>query len=99
LNDHGTSPNETAAIFNISSPALIRKWRIQVDSQGIDALKSKKKGRPTVKKKTKKTTAVSGSVEALQAEIDHLRMEVAYLKKLNALVQKKETLPTKTKRK
>jgi transposase len=26
--DNGTSPNETAVIFNISSPATIRKWRI-----------------------------------------------------------------------
>ncbi|OIK08804.1 hypothetical protein BIV60_25505 [Bacillus sp. MUM 116] len=29
INVHGTSPNETAAIFNITSPALIREWRIQ----------------------------------------------------------------------
>jgi transposase len=99
MNDHGTSPNETAAIFKITSPALIRKWRIQFETQGIDALESKKKGRLTMKKKSKKITTVEGSVEALQAEIEDLRMEIAYLKKLNALVQNKEKLQSETKRK
>lgn len=97
MNDHGTSPNETAAIFKISSPALIRKWRIQFETQGIDALELKKKGRPTVKKETKKTTPIEGSVEALQEEIQDLRMEIAYLEKLKALFQKKEKLQSKTK--
>jgi transposase len=99
MNDHGTSPNETAAIFKITSPALIRKWRIQFESQGIDALESKKKGRPLVKKEKKESISDEGSVEALQAEIERLRMENAYLKKLNALVQSKEKLQSKTKRK
>jgi transposase len=97
MNDHGTSPNETAAIFKITSPALIRKWRRQFESQGIDALESKKKGRPLVKKEKKESIPVEGSVEALQAEIERLRMENAYLKKLNALVQSKEKLQSKTK--
>ncbi|PFJ53305.1 hypothetical protein COJ02_21165 [Bacillus thuringiensis] len=39
-----TSPNETAVIFKISSPGLIRKWRIQLHQKGVDALKPKKKG-------------------------------------------------------
>lgn len=39
------------------------------------------------------------SIEALQAENERLRMENNYLKKLNALVQKKKTSQTKTKRK
>ncbi len=96
---HGTSPNETAAIFQIPSPGLIRKWRIQFLSRGIDALKPKKKGRPTMKKENKNVALVEGSVEALQQEVERLRMENAYLKKLNALVQSKEKLQTKTKRK
>jgi transposase-like protein len=96
MNDHGTSPNETAMIFNISSPSMIRKWRIQFQSQGIDALESKKKGCQTMKKETKKSTPVEGSIESLQAEVERLRMENTYLKKLNALVQNKEKSPNKT---
>jgi transposase-like protein len=99
MNDHGTSSNETAAIFNIPSSGLIRKWRIQFAEQGEDALISKHKGRPTMKKNTKKSNPVEGSVEALQEELERLRMENAYLKKLNALVQNKEKSPNKTKHK
>ncbi|MNR58568.1 hypothetical protein D3C85_1795990 [compost metagenome] len=57
-----------------------------------------KKGRPSLKKENKQSVP-EGSPEALQAEIERLRMENAYLKKLNALVQSKEKLRSKTKRK
>ncbi len=50
-------------------------------------------------KQTKKQSPVEGSLEALQAENERLRMENVFLKKLNALVQEKETLRRKTKRK
>jgi transposase len=102
MNENGASPNEAAVIFNISSPALIRKWRIQLSTIGIDALVTKKKGRPSMKKENKKqtiNTPAEGSVEALQAELEQLRMENAYLKKLNALVQNKEKSPNRTKHK
>ncbi|MDC0764154.1 IS3 family transposase [Brevibacillus sp. AG] len=88
MKNHGTSPNETAAIFQISSPRLIRKWRSEFQSQGIDALKPKKKRRPAVKKENKKVTPVEGSVEALQAEVERLRMENAYFKKVEYLSSK-----------
>ena len=47
--------------------------------------------------KQPKQTPVAGSTEALQAEIERLRMENEYLKKLNALVRSKEKSPKKTK--
>ncbi|MDQ0176103.1 putative nuclease with TOPRIM domain [Bacillus chungangensis] len=50
-------------------------------------------------KLSKKLVPTEGSVEALQAELEQLRMENAYLKKLNALVQSKEKSPNKTKHK
>ena len=72
-------------------------------SKGLDALEPKKKGRPSMKKETKKIESQKsiseGSVEALQAKIERLEMENAYLKKLNALVQMQEKLQTKSKRK
>ena len=99
-NENGVSSNEVAAIFNISSPALIRKWIIQLKTSGYDALFSKKKEHPSMKNVTSKQpkqTPVEGSPEALQAEINRLRMENEYLKKLNALVQAKGKSPKKTK--
>jgi transposase-like protein len=102
MNETGTSSIDTAAIFNISSPGMIRNWKKKYEDGGYDALVSKKKGRPSMKKDTKKTTKpapVKGLVEELEARIKQLEMENAYLKKLNALVQMQEKLPTKSKRK
>jgi len=102
MNEHGTSVRETAAAFNIASHSTILSWQRSLELHGIDALQPKKKGRPSMKKdlkEQKNQTLVEGSVEALQAEVDRLRMENAYLKKLNALVQNKGKSPNKTKRK
>ncbi len=103
MNEHGTSIRETAAIFNIPSYETLRQWKVAYETEGYDALQSTKKGRPSMKNKnsnTKKNQApVPESIEALQAENERLRMEVAYLKKLNALVQNKEKSPNKTKHK
>jgi len=96
--EHGTSIREAAAIFNIPTHSLLSRWKKELETQGVDALNSKKKGRPSMKKE-KHPAPVEGSVEALQAEVERLRMENAYLKKLNALVQSKEKLRSKTKRK
>lgn len=74
----------------------------QLETQGIDALQSKKKGRPFMKKesnKQSKQALTEGSIEALEARIKQLEMENEYLKKLNALVQNKEKSQNKTKRK
>jgi len=102
MNENGTSPNETAAIFNIPDPSTIRKWRRVFEKEGIDGLQLRKKGRPFMKKESIKQTKqvpAEGSVNALEARIKQLEMENAYLKKLNALVQSKEKSPNKTKRK
>ena len=102
MNETGTSSIDTAALFNISSSGMIRNWKKKFEIGGYDALVSKKKGRPSMKKETKRTmksTPTEGSVEALEARIKQLEMENAYLKKLNTLVQMQEKLPIKSKRK
>ncbi|MGE7920145.1 helix-turn-helix domain-containing protein [Viridibacillus sp. NPDC093762] len=102
MNETGTSSINAAALFNISSPGMIRNWKMKFEIGGYDALVSKKKGRPSMKKETKRTTkpiSAKRSVEALEARIKQLEMENAYLKKLNTLVQKQEKLPIKSKRK
>jgi transposase len=103
MNEHGTSIIETAAIFNLSSESILWNWHNTLNTQGWAALKAKKKGRPAMKKDNQKPTnntiPAEGSVEALRAELEWLRMENAYLKKLNALVQSKGNATNKTKRK
>ena len=99
--EHGMSLRETAAFFNISSPSTLNSWQKQFEAKGFDALQSKKKGRPSMKKESnqqRKETPVKGSTDALEARIKELEMENEYLKKLNALVQNKEKSPNKTKR-
>jgi len=96
--EYGTSLREAAAIFNIPTHSILSRWKKELETEGVDALRSKKKGRPSMKEEKKPTPAV-GSTEALQAELERLRMENAYLKKLNALVQSKEKSLSKTKRK
>jgi transposase len=97
--ENGTSVRETAAIFNIASHSSLLSWQKRLELQGIDALQPMKKGRPSMNKDLKELTnqtLVEVSVEALRAEVERLRMENAYLKKLNALVQNKGKSPKKT---
>ena len=102
MTENGASLDDTAAIFNIPAPSSILVWKNQFQTNGIDALQSKKKGRPSMKKestKQPKQKPAEGTVEALEARIKQLEMENEYLKKLNALVQNKEKSSSKTKRK
>ena len=98
IKETGTSIRETAAIFNIATHSTIQKWLKSFELHGIDALKLTQKGRPSMKKETKKPKSVEES-EALRTENERLRMENAYLKKLQALIQEKEKSQKKTKRK
>ncbi|KAB2328623.1 IS3 family transposase, partial [Bacillus mesophilum] len=89
--ENGTSLLETAAIFNISAPSTLSVWRKQFETQGSDALQSKKKGRPSMKKDTNqkpKQPLIEGSKEALEARIKQLEMENEYPKKVECLSSK-----------
>ncbi|QAV07620.1 IS3 family transposase [Bacillus vallismortis] len=92
MNEHGTSILETAAIFNLPSDSTLWNWQHVVQTQGADALKTKKKGRPSMKKKTRKQAPAIGSIEALQAENERLRMENEYFKKVECLSSKQRTI-------
>ncbi len=104
MNETGASLRETASTFSITSPSTVYRWEQLLKTKGLDALEPKKKGRPSMKKEeikveSQKSISSEGSVEALQAKIERLEMENAYLKKLNALVQLQGKLQTKSKRK
>ncbi|MCM3764924.1 IS3 family transposase [Neobacillus niacini] len=88
IKETGTSIRETAAIFNIATHSTIQKWQKSFESHGIDGLKPTQKGRSSMKKETNKSQPAEGSEEALRAEIERLRMENAYFKKVESLNSK-----------
>jgi transposase len=90
MNDTGASSLEAAAVFNIPSRTTVVKWKEAVDQSGTEALIPLKKGRPPMTNNPKKPTTTAMPKESIQEEVERLRMENAYLKKLNALVKEKE---------
>ncbi len=92
LND--LSQDQTAALFDIRSPAHIGIWKRGYDQHGPEALTPRPKGRQrrmsdslSPKKINSPVDDALRSREDLLAEVNQLRMENAYLKKLGALVQ------------
>lgn len=64
--------------LGLSSPKLIENWVRKYRADGADGLKPKPSGRH-------RATTPTSSESAKDAEIERLRAEVAYLKKLRAL--------------
>jgi transposase len=86
----GASYQETAEQFSLNNPSLIHSWMKDFNEQGVEGLKPRSKGRPSMSKKpnTNKQTKkeekkVTREVE-LERENELLRLEIAYLKKLRA---------------
>ncbi|WP_397538234.1 IS3 family transposase [Rummeliibacillus pycnus] len=101
MNENGLSSLETAVQFNLPTPGTIRKWRISLGNESIDSLVLKKKGHTKLKKdnqkEAKKQIFEEGSIEALQAENERLRMENAFPKKVECLSSRKGNIKTKDK--
>lgn len=102
INETDYSIREASAIFHIPDPSMVRRWKKKWEIGGEDALESGEKGRSnmTARNQKKKTsTDLSDlSKEELKKELEYLRMENAYLKKLKALVQEEKS-PIKPKQK
>ena len=93
----GESYESVALSVGIQTCALIKWHRIYLES-GIDGLKSLKRGRsPMNKKKPINKDDSKKTKEELLEEIEYLRAENEYLKKLDALVQKRKAQPPKKK--
>ena len=89
--DEGLSQSQAALKFNISSPALISHWHKAYRQQGMSGLITKPKGRAAMTKPfiTSKPDDDKTLAE-LKRENEYLRAEVAYLKKLDALLKAEE---------
>ena len=94
------SSRQVAAVYDIRNPNQVVVWRRNLQEGGLPALGSTKQGHPTMKPE-RRSLASSGTVTAdsalaLLEENKRLRAEVAYLKKLQALIRaKKSAAPTK----
>lgn len=103
----GLSSQQAAVHFAIPSPALILSWKQAYEKDGFPGLLPKPKGRkpkvsdkppkPNKPRKPKEPERELTREEVLEKENEQLRMEVAYLKKLNALVLQREESEKKTK--
>ncbi len=91
------SANQAIALFNIrGGTGIIADWQCRYHERGVAGLQPKPRGRP--KKMSAPESPKSAdpllddkrSRQDLMQEVQYLRAEVAYLKKLRALLQAKE---------
>lgn len=95
----GLSHRQAAALFDIRSAGCLSAWERQYERGGIEALAPRRRGKPRSMPEPPVTdTGADGpqsdeakSREELLAELAYLRMENAYLKKLEALTQARQT--------
>lgn len=95
---HRASLPVTARHFNLSSPSTIWQWEKRFDKYGIEGLE-RKRGNPKTMSKHKdkrhqtpvqsEKPAEQDRIKQLERENQMLKIENSFLKKLNALAQKK----------
>lgn len=92
MHNTGASLRQTAAHFNIPSFMSVSKWERIYYEEGKEALFEERRGRASKMgtKRPRKDKKNIENNEDLLAEVQRLRMENEYLKKLNALVQERE---------
>jgi transposase len=102
--DNSLSQTQTGAVFNIGNPASIGIWERRYQDGGMEALAGPPRTEhenmvaPTAKPAPKPNDDERTRDELLSELVD-LRAEVAYLKKLEALVQAKKKAAALKKRK
>jgi len=97
MHQKSLSLKSTAALFGIQNHSTISKWERIYIEEGKEALYEERRGRSMSTKKPRKIKNNINENEDLIAELQRLRMENEYLKKLNALIQKREKSELKTK--
>ena len=94
------SSRQVAAVYDIRNPNQVVVWRRNLEEGGVEALGSSKHGRLTMKPERRcpapPGAVIADSAQVLREENYRLRAEVAYLKKLQALIRSKRSVaPTK----
>lgn len=101
MREHLLSARQVSAKFNIPAFTSVCLWEQLYDEGGLEALQNKRRGRkrmsePTKEPFPKSTSSLLNKNE--REELELLRAEVAYLKKLQALLREKNTPVRGTKR-
>jgi len=100
----GWSIRQTCAIFNIPAFSTLQQWQRAFAEGGMAALEPKRRGRPPKMAKHKSHTPplpqrrkAPGNMtpEEINDELEYLRAENDYLKKLKALAQEKRSAEKK----
>lgn len=99
----GASFPKAADQFKLNNPSLVFSWLKAFREEGIEGLKPKLRGRPSMSKKhnqAKRNEANNLTREQeLKREIELLRLENAYLKKLKAFRENPDAFHEKFKQK
>ena len=87
------SSRQVAAIYDIRNPNQVVTWRRKLDEGGVEALGTWEQEHSSMKNEQRSpvppSAAITDSAQALREENERLRAEVAYLKKLQALIRSK----------
>ena len=90
------SSRQVAAVYDIRNSNQVVVWRRNLDEGGVESRGNRKQGRPNMKSERRcpapPTTVITDSAQALREENEQLRAEVAYLKKLQALIWAKRSV-------
>ncbi len=82
---------ETAVIFGIPSDTTVGKWESIYEKEGVTGLYKENRGRRKMKiNKIKQKSDQEKTKEEILEEVEYLRIENEYLKKLQALIQERE---------
>ena len=89
MHNNHLSATETAVHFRLQT-YIVLKWERIYYEEGLQALYEERRGRSKDMNSKPKNKKLDKEIEKdLIAEVQHLRMENEYLKKLNALVQER----------
>lgn len=90
MHNNHLSAMETSLIFNLGNNYIVNKWERIYYEEGPQALYEERRGRSkNMSSKPRKKKLSKENEEDLIEEVQRLRMENAYLKKLQALIQER----------
>ena len=106
MREEELSYRQVAALFDIRKSDIIGEWERRYDEGGLEALsrqpgsgRHQKMANPIPSIQLESSDDEARTHDDLLAELSQLRMEIAYLKKLDALVQAMERAAQRKKRK